>query len=144
MRRRATSGTLRPERKYSLRLSPPFLVKSRPTACRKEEVGSDDRPVNRRKSHEGREEMGCSSRRDPLAPEVTFAPVAKREDLRHVTIMQHEERSDQTYENECLSTRYLSVPGVLAAAGCTVTRHRRPADELAAERVKPGIIDSAE
>jgi uncharacterized protein YbbC (DUF1343 family) len=38
-------------------------------------------------------------------------------------------------------TRYLiPIVGLLAATGCTVTSHRLdPADELAAERVKPGI-----
>jgi len=38
-------------------------------------------------------------------------------------------------------TRYLiPIVGILAATGCTVTSHRLdPADELAAERVKPGI-----
>jgi uncharacterized protein YbbC (DUF1343 family) len=38
-------------------------------------------------------------------------------------------------------TRYLiPIAGLLAATGCTVTSHRLdPADELAAERVKPGI-----
>ena len=38
-------------------------------------------------------------------------------------------------------TRYLiTIAGILAATGCTVTSHRLdPVDELAAERVKPGI-----
>ena len=39
------------------RLSPPFFVKRRPMPVGKQEIGDDDRPVNRSKCHEGRDEM---------------------------------------------------------------------------------------